>query len=998
MGIRQNVWVALVILLSSFLGAAQAQTAVVPSGDGLTTETAYEISELGHLVWMGDTVTSSAGRYYTLTADIDASDTGNWDDPRTSATPMEGFRPIGFPSSSEAPSLDSVSFRGIFDGTGHEVTSLTIKRETSEYVGLFGRVGAGGVIRNLSLRGGSIGGSFRVGPLAGANNGETITNCSADVPVVCRVGGMFGLAVGGLVGESTAGLTSCSASGSVVAGFTVGGLIGMAMGPLTNCSAAGSVSGANVVGGLVGSANGSTLRNCRASGAVTGGDIAGGLVGKNYVPLTACYATGAVNASEYVGGLVGFNYGEINACYATGAAHSDSDTGGLVGRNQGPIVDCYSVGAVSGTSALGGLVGSMNSSATLTNSFWDTQTSSLTASAGGTGKTTAQMRQQATFVGWDFSDVWGISGGRNYPYLRNLPQRTITYLAGPNGSVGGATSVTQTLNTGRNGALVAAVAASGYHFTTWSDGRVDNPRMDANVTVDISVTANFIFGPGPTATPTATPTSTPTATPTATPTITPTATPTNTPRPGQIAVVPPGTGLTTNTAYQISQLGHLVWMGDTASSSSGRYFRLMNDIDASDTANWSNPGADDYPTGFHPIGTYSDPDSTSFRGVFDGREHRITGLTIRPGFHVNGAGMFGTVEKGGVVKNLRLEGGSVHGGGNTGSLVGVNAGAISSCSSTAPVQGGSYMVGGLIGVNSGTVTDCYATGSVSTDATVGGLVGTNGEGGVILRCHAGGSVDGLGFIGGLAGRNYGEISYCYATGNVHGSQDVGGLAGTGGNIRYSYATGAVDGFWDTGGLVGSGWNISNSYATGVLEDGGGLVGRLSGTVTNCFAAGVRTRGGSSGGLVWSITVGATATVTNSFWDVQITSRTTSVGGVGKTTAQMRQKATFTGWDFANVWGIAEGQNYPHLRAFGYRLTYSTGPGGSVTGETVQTVQRGQSGTMVIAKRDNGFHFVRWSDGKTSNPRTDRNVTGDVGVTAHFAANPASVGRGWEKYR
>jgi hypothetical protein len=55
-----------------------------------------------------------------------------------------------------------------------------------------------------------------------------------------------------------------------------------------------------------------------------------------------------------------------------------------------------------------------------TNSFWDTQTSGLTYSAGGSGKTTAEMKNQSTFesAGWDFSTpVWVMRDGYQYPWL-----------------------------------------------------------------------------------------------------------------------------------------------------------------------------------------------------------------------------------------------------------------------------------------------------------------------------------------------------------------------------------------------------------------------------------------------------------------------------------------------------------------------------------------------------------------------------------------------------
>jgi CSLREA domain-containing protein len=70
---------------------------------------------------------------------------------------------------------------------------------------------------------------------------------------------------------------------------------------------------------------------------------------------------------------------------------------------------------------------------------------------------------------------------------------TLTYNAGPNGSISGTTP--QTVNHGTDGTEVTAVADAGYHFVDWSDSSTTNPRTDTNVTADISVTANFAFTP-----------------------------------------------------------------------------------------------------------------------------------------------------------------------------------------------------------------------------------------------------------------------------------------------------------------------------------------------------------------------------------------------------------------------------------------------------------------------------------------------------------------------
>jgi hypothetical protein len=75
-------------------------------------------------------------------------------------------------------------------------------------------------------------------------------------------------------------------------------------------------------------------------------------------------------------------------------------------------------------------------------------------------------------------------GAYEYPY-------TLTYTAGANGSITGATP--QTVNPGANGTAVTAVPNPGYSFVQWSDGVLTASRTDTNVTADITVTASFDF-------------------------------------------------------------------------------------------------------------------------------------------------------------------------------------------------------------------------------------------------------------------------------------------------------------------------------------------------------------------------------------------------------------------------------------------------------------------------------------------------------------------------
>ncbi|WP_076003465.1 InlB B-repeat-containing protein [Dehalogenimonas formicexedens] len=72
----------------------------------------------------------------------------------------------------------------------------------------------------------------------------------------------------------------------------------------------------------------------------------------------------------------------------------------------------------------------------------------------------------------------------------------------------------------------------------------------------------------------------------------------------------------------------------------------------------------------------------------------------------------------------------------------------------------------------------------------------------------------------------------------------------------------------------------------------------------------------------------------------------------------------------------------------YTLTYTAGPGGTVSGITSQMVNYGESGTPVAAVPGTGYHFVTWSDGILTDSRTDANVVADISVSASFAPDVA----------
>ncbi|WP_052162343.1 MBG domain-containing protein [Aquabacterium sp. NJ1] len=250
---------------------------------------------------------------------------------------------------------------------------------------------------------------------------------------------------GGLFAQTTnAAISNLGLStASVTCGNYCGGLIGYANGTtVSNSYFSGNVvgvNGSNWLGGLIGFNVQGTVSNAYAEGSVTGPGTSlyvGGLIARNeqYSVISGSYSSASVTGGNIMGGLVGLNldHSQILNSYSSGTVHSlqgnAGQVGGLVGAHQylSSIENSYSVSPVTGTSAGKALVGgsSLDASAPVINSFWNNETAGPATSFGGTGKTAAEMRQLATFTGWDIDDaggtgkVWRLYEGDSYPLLR----------------------------------------------------------------------------------------------------------------------------------------------------------------------------------------------------------------------------------------------------------------------------------------------------------------------------------------------------------------------------------------------------------------------------------------------------------------------------------------------------------------------------------------------------------------------------------------------------
>ncbi|MGR9049226.1 hypothetical protein ACQ4XT_11405 [Halobacillus faecis] len=162
----------------------------------------------------------------------------------------------------------------------------------------------------------------------------------------------------------------------------------------------------------------------------------------------------------------------------------------------------------------------------------------------------------------------------------------------------------------------------------------------------------------------------------------------------------------------------------------------------------------------------------------------------------------------------------------------------------------------------------------------------------------------------------------------------------------NYNAGALVGYTSGGNTV-----IDNCFVEGgiIQSQGyaGGLIGNLRGTTTvkNCYAIldTIYTTNYRSSGFIgamvgdnhlvencYSVTYNLTSadpsevfgfawyennsTVTNCFWDTDVSGVTQSHNGTGKTTQEMQTQSTYTNWDFTSTWGM--NGDYPYLQVFG----------------------------------------------------------------------------------
>jgi len=309
-------------------------------------------------------------------------------------------------------------FQGTFDGQSYTISGLCQaawcgdlywENRVYTYVGLFGYVGTSGQIKNINVIVREI-----VAPFSARDS-----------------------YAGGLVGyyASTKLIENSSVQGdSVIASRDnsfAGGLVGYANSALIansyakvniRTSTSSSDRSVSYSGGLIGGAGSITIVNSYASGNVFASyhpaygpptSYSGGLVGYAYSAITIAnsYASGNISRrssySSYSGGLIGFmdakSTSNIINSYASGISDGGIFGGAAYESETNSSVYYNSEGAKWAVGGAHYATGIMHQELT-----------------GILGLSDADLKKQASFIGWDFDNIWDITEDVAYPFLKEF--------------------------------------------------------------------------------------------------------------------------------------------------------------------------------------------------------------------------------------------------------------------------------------------------------------------------------------------------------------------------------------------------------------------------------------------------------------------------------------------------------------------------------------------------------------------------------------------------
>lgn len=833
-------------------------------GDG-TAENPYQISTTTHL----NNVRKYPDAHFQLVKDLefieaDFSEGGEF------YNNGQGWEPIG---TKETP------FTGVFNGCGYTIQGLFIHRALGEttYTGLFGYTT--GTIRDVALLDSNL------------------------------TGGSSWCYIGGIAGYNTGCILRCSFEGIL------------------------SGDGGNAYAGGIAGCNEGVIRACHSGGKIfvdsssgTSDAYGGGIVGINERTVSACYNTASLKTIlNTVGGIAGWNRHDatVNNCYNTGSVYAQTSSvganaGGIVGKSQSIISRCYNVGDVSRdpytyAPHAGGIVG--ESIYGRENDCYYLDTISTGGVSGSTivKCTEEQLRQQSTFVGFDFDTIWtwDESGAYAYPVLREIPKENTAEFLGGDG-------------TAANPYLISDL--------THLDNVRHYPDAHFHLIADLTFTEEdfakdgLFYNDGR-------------------------------------GWEPIGTDVYTAFTGTLDGDGHTItglqiqMTVDTYSKVYAGLFGqnrgLIQNLHMQESSVSVSSHSDIYVGG---IAGYSFGKGSLIGCTNSGSVAAYTDNKNFFDISTSAGGIVG-YNDGGIITDCSNTG-SVLSSHRAGGIVGHNTsvidypagGAVTDCSNTGSVSS-AYHAGGIAGNNDdGTINGCRNTGSVSGSSDshptyAGGIAGSSNDAmagsikdAIITGCYNGGEV-GASYAGGIVGINYSPLTLCVNTSKVAGSTVAGGIAGENYNncvISRCYNSGTVaqDGSNSSassaGGIAGNVYSaaITNCYNIGAVTANssrtyaGGIAGRIyNGEITNCYNTGTITS------ILYAYGIAGVAydgVITDCYYLNNISCGISSGPGatVSCTAEEMMKQNTFEGFDFDAIWSMEGNADYLYPELQGVEMIFT----------------------------------------------------------------------------
>lgn len=799
------------------LAAALPLSAQTFSGGDGTQANPYQIASVADITELATQVNggnNQQGKYFALTADITYAST-------------DEFKPIG-------QSASTKSFNGTFDGKHHTIKGLTISG--TSYQGFFGRVGATGVVKNITFDAPSFTITSSTGGVVVAYlNGGRVDSVTVKGATATSTGSSY---KGGIVGFAAAGsvIEHSSFSGNVSTATSWGCIVGQNYGKVHYCWSDATVIGTGMsasthLGGIASvmlqlSGDAPEITDCYFIGTIQGGpsNNVGGISGTlRKASIERSWNAGYLQGSGYAGGLVGtYSSGTIADCYNAGTIYNQSSeyVGGLVGYKDkgntdagGAIIEnCLSLGTIfnavlarhEGCEIAGTNIGEI----TLKNTYFDSQVAGWGSKD--YGMTTRELTSGTALTGYG-ADVWQFTAGL-YPRLKGTASLDVAVLnATPFYLAEGET----------HRKVLSNFTVSTANDVEWQITGTTQARLSgSNVTVTRGSSASnavlhSYLG--------------------------------DYEKRSLVTIYPvifSGTG-TEADPYLIQNYDDLKKLSDATNNQeldfAGEFLKVTADIDMQ------------HDTTFTPISSKS---NYAFCGTLLGENHSIKNWTFNNvASQVLNTGLFGYVAEQGTVKNIIIDKScQINAYRNFAPIVARLYGTVEGCKNYATVHTSAGFAGGIAYlVEGGTVRDCLNAGDIISDGgsgDLGGIANALYEGSQLIGCQNSGRIiagfaKGSGLGGIVASNRGGTISDVLNTGAIIGSEELGGIVGevsTNAVVTNALAVAPViySGSSETvGGAVGKN-NTSAKYNNVVYDsqiaiyksfEADGLEGRLTSDIT-----------------------------------------------------------------------------------------------------------------------------------------------------------------------